>query len=1401
MRSRPLVPLGLAAAAFALALAQRPGETITDTKIDLLVDPGGFLADVASTWTPSGSLGHVWGGQYAGYLFPMGPFYALGDAAGLAPWLVQRLWLGALLALAAWGTVRLLDALLTPSRGVAHVIAGALIVINPYVTVFANRTSVTLLGYAALPWLLLATHRGLRDARRWWWPAAFALLVAATGPGVNAAVTGFALLGPALLLAYEPLLGEASWRDAGRFIVRAGAATLAVSLWWIVPALTQARLGNDFLAFTEQPGTIWGTTSVTESLRLMGFWLSYVGLGKGAAVPYFDDSPTLLFEPAVVVAGLLVPALALAGFAWTRRWRHGPFFLALLLLGVLVMAAGFPEGTPLRRGLNFVYNHVAVLQFLRTTYKAAPLAALGLAVLAGAAAAEAWRRLEARLARRGAPLAVAAAACVAVVALLAAASWPLASGRAVDAQLAWDRIPPAWTATARDLDRDLPAGGRALVLPGQLFAFYRWGGTVDAVLPALTDRPVAARFIVPFADLHAIDAHWTVDALVGQRRLLPGQLPPLLSLLGARAVVSGSDDDQRRSFAPPPGEAATALAQQGLARPDRAYGPVTRHPRAPGEPAGPVALPQVRRYDLPPGRAIVRVEPLAPGVIVDGSAEALAGLAALGALPADRPLHYAGDRSAAELRREAAAGAEIVISDSNRRRVFVPSRLEQNAGPTLAADEPFSTDAAVLDPFPGRGAAGQTVALYDGIAGVVAPSSPGYAQFPEHRPFAALDRSRATAWLADPSLDVTRRWIEVRFSAPRDIAEIELVPYGDRRARVTAVRIGGRRYPVHAGVNRLRVGLRAVGSLRVYIAGVRRPGGDYDGAGGIAELRIRGVRAAEWLRPPVLATRALRSRDLASSPVSFLFARTTGDAPWSRGPDRGAFQDKQSIDRERIEVVGRGDAEAAIARHFTSPVGRGFAIGGFASVDPAADDPTVDRLAGTRTAGRFDSSGRHNGRPGFRASAAFDGSPGRGWVGTLGAGPRAFLAWRLPAPVTVRTLRLEPPALPVARPVRVRLRWGGGETGALAVGRNGEVRLPRPARSATFRLEVLAARGGTTTGAVGIGEVRGVPGARSVPAAPASRIIAPCGAVAASANGRRVALRALGSVADLDAGRPLRARGCGDQLALRAGANRLRGERGPLRLDLVRLRAPAPRRAAAVAPAGRVLDPGRAGRGRHDGVRVALAAPAWLVLGESYSPGWRAYCDEVSLGRPVAIDGFANGWRAPRDCRAVRFAFAPNRTAVWAYLFSGLAALVLIGVLGLGLRRRRTATAPAPAARSLPAPDRPARWPLRRAAAAGLAAGAALGFVFALRAGVVIAPAVALILWRGVGARALVLAAGALLGVVVPVLYLVLAPEDRGGFNFNYAADLIAAHWVGVAALVLVIVALARTLATARAGH
>src|SRR5690606_12057333 len=221
--------------------------------------------------------------------------------------------------------------------------------------------------------------------------------------------------------------------------------------------------GLPFLPYTEQPGTIWGSTSASESLRLMGFWLSYVGVGYGDVLhPYTSSAGTLVFWAPAIVGSLLLPAVALGGFAWTRRWRYAPFFLLLTLLGVLIMIAGFPEGTPLRRGMNFAYNQLVSLQTLRTTYKAGPLPALGLAVLGGMAAGVAWRALAVRRPPLRALVPVAAAV------VLALAAWALLRGRAVEDQLTWRAVPAAWSDVAADLAAGLGDDHRAMVLPGQL---------------------------------------------------------------------------------------------------------------------------------------------------------------------------------------------------------------------------------------------------------------------------------------------------------------------------------------------------------------------------------------------------------------------------------------------------------------------------------------------------------------------------------------------------------------------------------------------------------------------------------------------------------------------------------------------------------------------------------------------------------------------------------------------------------------------------------------------------------------------------------------------------------------------------------------------------------------------
>src|SRR5947209_10441632 len=143
VRSDVAITLAFGAFAFVLAFWQHPGWATADTKIDLHVDPGRFLSQVAAAWSPTSDLGEVHSAQYSGYLWPMGPFFAVLHAVGLGAWVVERVWLGVLFALSAWGMLKLLDALIGRPRGAAHVAAAAFYLLNPYVTVFTARTSIT----------------------------------------------------------------------------------------------------------------------------------------------------------------------------------------------------------------------------------------------------------------------------------------------------------------------------------------------------------------------------------------------------------------------------------------------------------------------------------------------------------------------------------------------------------------------------------------------------------------------------------------------------------------------------------------------------------------------------------------------------------------------------------------------------------------------------------------------------------------------------------------------------------------------------------------------------------------------------------------------------------------------------------------------------------------------------------------------------------------------------------------------------------------------------------------------------------------------------------------------------------------------------------------------------------
>ena len=595
-------------------------------------------------------------------------------------------------------------------------------------------------------------------------------------------------------------------------------------------------------------------------------------------------------------------------------------------------------------------------------------------------------------------------------------------------------------------------------------------------------------------------------------------------------------------------------------------------------------------------------------------------------------------------------------------------------------------------------------------------------EFPEHAPIAAFDGDPTTSWAADRYLPASARWIEVGFARRRDVPWVNLQPIRDWRGIEREVDINGVRARLGPGVNRIPVRLEDVKALQVTLTEVDQPGGSLRGSGGFKEIEIPGFSPRRPLRPPVVTAEG---------------AGRPGPAPRGahlpvRAYDRGCAvrarpRDRQPVARARSN---REDPERQIDRVIFAPEPRAYAVDAW--VQPAIERPIRRSTASWGCAGR-----RHSTHPVAstakpvtvpRARSTRGRDP---WIGLWvpRSAPRPWVSWRSPRPLTVSRLRLSPPRGAVRRPpgpadIRRRLAAAPSRWGRTAPS------WPRPARARRFRLTVLDARflrawapPGAATRAVGIGTLS-VPVCHRSPCPRRERYARP---VAASRYRSADATWRCdpAAIAELDAGRPLRARGGGEtrmgegsSTSARVGvtsastccgcARRRRSRRG--------------RRRAAAGCSTRAAWGRLARRRARRARRPLVARPRAGLLG---GLGGR---DGRSLGEPRPVDGYANGWRAPGDCLRVSFSFAPQGSANVGYAISAGVCLLLLGFLVAGRLAgyQRADAAPPPL---LPQDGTP-RITLPRAAAAALIATIPLCLLFALRSAVLIFPVLTLILAR-----------------------------------------------------------------------
>ena len=680
-----------------------------------------------------------------------------------------------------------------------------------------------------------------------------------------------------------------------------------------------------------------------------------------------------------------------------------------------------------------------------------------------------------------------------------------------------------------------------------------------------------------------------------------------------------------------------------------------------------------------------------------------------------------------------------------------------------------------------------------------------------------MDGNPNTSWIADTQ-HPRDRYLYLALSHPMDVDHIDLTPHADGLGQTRSVAIsvnGGPELPIalNAGPNRIPIRATPLRSLRVRI--LRVTGFSFlSGQGGIDNLHIPGLRVREALRLPTeLATRA-RGLDLRDNPVSVVLQRTVADFPYRAGREIENAQEQNALDMV--------DPEPGMNRIVTLPTARSFSGDGWASVRPQASDAALDALAGGLPAGwSYTSSSRFEGVPGRRASSAFDGDPNTAWAGDLIPGqPSPFIAFRSPRLLTISRFQLVPARGGAYQfPRKVQVSTAAGPVRG-AVGPDGWVHLGRPIRVSGMRVEITATRQPTPfqrkrkLRSVAIAEVR-VPGLKPPHPNRTGTFATVCGQLSARARGQVLPLQVRGDVTALDAGDALPLRPCGPasaRLALPAGASTVLAPAGAvMRPDYLRLRSPAPDGSAPGAlPPGTLVAPGTStDDSRRDGVRLALKAPAWVVLGQSWSSGWRAWCNETggrerALGPPVLIDGYANGWLVGPSCHTVHMLFTPQRVATWSYLASALAGLALLLVATIGFvagRRRRPPAAHAPdaartqreervlapiaggAGNGMPPPDRLVVLGWRDALLLGAVA-ALIGWgMFGLR-GAAILGVLAVVFGREGASVSRLLAVSALGLVAIPIVYLARpAAGSIAGFDFSFAIEHEPAHYVAVGAV------------------
>jgi arabinofuranan 3-O-arabinosyltransferase len=1302
---RPVLRLlgGLAVVAYVPLLFTQRGWVSADTKTYLYLDPSKMMSRAWSMWDPSIGLGTVTH-QNVGYLWPIGPFYWVFDRLGVPDWAAQRIWWGTIIFAAGAGVVYLLRTL-GWGHGPGVTSATFAYALTPYLLTLVARLSAILLPFVALPWMVAFAIRTART-KGWRYPALFAITVATCG-SINATALLLVGVAPVLWLAHAVwVAGEISLRTAIRAALRIGVLSVPLSAWWIAGLSVQGTNGIEILRYTETARVVALVSVSHEVLRGLGYWFFYGGDRLGPWIEPSDDYTQFL---PLIALTYLIPFLGLMGGV-IARWRHRAYFVLLLAVGVALAVGAYPwdDGSAWSRALKaFVMSDVGLS--MRSLPRAVPLVALGLAVLLGAGVTSVTRRWTHR--------AYLVPAAVVLIALLALP--PLWLGRFVPENLRRpEAVPGYWSEAADHLDRR-DDGTRVLVVPGSDFASYRWGNTVDPLLPGLMDRPSVQRELIPYGSPASANLLNAFDLLLQERTADPESVAPIARLMRAGDVLVQSDLQYERYNTPRPKNFWDFMTRApGLGTPT-GFGPGNPNVtidevqlddelmfQTPSDLQDP---PELASFPVTDPVEIVSTHPTDAPLLLAGDGSGVVDAAATGLIDGTELIRYSASMTDDEIEDAVDDGATLLVTDSNRNRGERWTTVRHTRGYTEAAgEEPLSTDPTDnrLPVFPDQGDDSLTVASERGGVEAHATTYGNPITFTsEERPALAVDGDLETAWRTAAFSDARGERIELTLADTTTADHITLTQptRGTRNRFITEVRLrfdGGDPIDVELGQeSRDEPGQivtfpeRSFDTLSVEILA--------DSAGFVP--RYAGQSSVGFAEIAIGDDPPLQD-DTIILPTDLLDAAGTDDL----GHVLAVSMSRQ---RQDPSDTTRLDEEQNLERRLELPSSRSFSVDGDVRLYRRDQARVLDEVLGRPHDGSATwvrSSTRLNGDV-HTAAAAFDGDTTTAWTTVRAEPQRQWVEVNLTEPVTVDTIPLS--VVADGRhsvPTEVEVWVDGTVVGRVPVPEivdgdaadhveTVDLALPQAVTGSAFRLRLTGLRPVTTNDWVSDNEIDqpiavaeiGLPG-EHVPALPET-FDSGCRTDLVAVDGQPVPVRITGATAELLAGRPLPLRTCGDApLSLADGTHDIDtalGRDAGLEVDRLVLRSAAGG-AAATLDGSTLTQQATAGTERrpepavavtqddHDRARVEVTGategePFWLVLGESYNVGWTASADGEDLGEPVLVDGFANGWLVTPTSSsfAVDLRFAPQQRVDIAIIVSAATALLC---LALVIRRPRT---------------------------------------------------------------------------------------------------------------------------------